>query len=216
MPTPDELYPVKCAFCKIANAYPVSSNSPIPINPDPEAVDGPTCHLLLSTRHVLAFLDIMPIAPGHILLTTRDHYEKLSDLHKPPQPSQNRSPERSQLPSNRATSQALGEWLSIVSSALVRATGIEDWNVVQNNGARAAQVVPHVHFHFIPRYQEGRKEAAGRGPGDVGTLRSWQMFGRGARSDLDDEEGQALARVLREALRKEIGEECREGGTSRL
>lgn len=87
---------------------------------------------------------------------------------------------------------------------------------MQNNGVRAAQVVPHVHFHFIPRYQEGRKENARKGNVDVGMLRSWKMFGRGAREDLDEEEGRELAGVLREALRVEIGEGMREGGKSKL
>lgn len=87
---------------------------------------------------------------------------------------------------------------------------------MQNNGARAAQVVPHVHFHFIPRYQEGRKEGAQKGRVDMGMLKSWTMFGRGARDDLDEEEGAQLADVLREALREELGEEMKEGGKSRL
>lgn len=87
---------------------------------------------------------------------------------------------------------------------------------MQNNGERAAQVVPHVHFHLIPRYQEGRKEVARTGGADMGMLRSWKMFGRGARTDLDDEEGVELAEVLREALRVELGEEMKECGKSHL
>ncbi|KAF2486776.1 HIT-like domain-containing protein [Neohortaea acidophila] len=196
----EELYPVECAFCKIAQAYPAndpsSSSSPVPHAPDPEKV-FPQCQLLLSTPLVLAVLDIMPIAPGHILLITREHYKKLTDMY----------------PSKAPT---LGEWMPILSAALCKATGIEDWNVVQNNGERAAQVVPHVHFHFIPRYQEGRREVARKGNVDMGMLRSWKMFGRGAREELDEDEGAELARVLREALREVLGEEMREGGKSKL
>ncbi|KAK3708909.1 hypothetical protein LTR37_011239 [Vermiconidia calcicola] len=201
----EEYYPVSCPFCAISVAYPPSSNSPIPLSPDPEKV-FPQCHLILSTPHVLAFLDILPIAPGHILLTTRDHYRKLSDLYA----ASTHSQEESKRESAQESSRALGEYLPLVSAALVRATGIEDWNVVQNNGERAAQVVPHVHFHLIPRYQEGRRE--GKGNVDVGMLKSWRMFGRGAREDLDDEEGVEMARCLREALRVELGEEGSEGG----
>ena len=87
---------------------------------------------------------------------------------------------------------------------------------MQNNGERAAQVVPHVHFHLIPRYQEGRREVAGRGNMDVGMLKSWRMFGKGAREELDDEEAVEFGKVLREALRVELGEEMREGGKSKL
>ena len=110
----------------------------------------------------------------------------------------------------------MGEWLPIVSRALCKATGIEDWNVVQNNGERAAQVVPHLHFHLIPRYQEGRREVGSKGKVDVGMLKSWRMFGRGTREELDDDEGAELATMLREALREELGEAKKEAARSKL
>ena len=205
----DEYYPVTCPFCKIAEAFPADPSSPVPEAPDPEKT-SPQSHLILSTPHVLAFLDILPIAPGHILITTRDHYRKLSDLYKPLQDT-----EESKRANARESARALGEWLPIISAALCRATGIEDWNVVQNNGERAAQVVPHIHFHLIPRYQEGRREA-GKSNMDVGMLKSWRMFGRGAREELDDDEAVELAKILREALREELGEGMKEGGKSKL
>jgi len=61
-------------------------------------------------------------------------------------------------------------------------------------GIRAAQVVPHVHFHIIPR------------PANVPELKnkSWTMFGRGQREELDDDEGEKLASELRVELRKEL------------
>lgn len=61
-------------------------------------------------------------------------------------------------------------------------------------GVRAAQVVPHVHFHIIPR------------PANVPQLKnkSWTMFGRGQREELDDDEGEKLAGELRDELRKEL------------
>lgn len=207
----DDLYPQDCAFCKISAAYPAAaSSSPIPSSPDPELCQ-PQCHLLLSTPHVLAFLDIMPIAPGHILLTTRKHYEKLSNLQRP-QPSKPTT-----WTSLRASqdaldaSRAIGEWLPILSRALCEVTGVEDWNIVQNNGVRAAQVVGHVHFHLIPRYQEGREERKKNGMGEA-QMRSWRMFGKGVREDLDEEEGRELSGKLRAALRVELGEGAEERG----
>ncbi|KAK5120992.1 hypothetical protein LTR85_005776 [Meristemomyces frigidus] len=200
MSSVDELYPVSCPFCKIADAYPPEA-SPVPQSPDPERVD-PQAHVILSTPYALAFLDILPIAPGHILLTTRHHYRKLSDLYTTPQHPNHPSSDETQQALESA--RALGEWLPPLSRALCKVTGIEDWNIVQNNGERAAQVVPHVHFHLIPRYQEGRRENAGKGKVDVGMLKSWRMFGRGAREDLDEEEGEEMAGLLRGALREEV------------
>lgn len=70
-----------CPFCNIT-----ASNPPAPFN-DPKsgsvssdsASEG-TAHLILSTEHVLAFLDIMPLTNGHVLVAPRNHYEKLSDM----------------------------------------------------------------------------------------------------------------------------------------
>lgn len=94
-------------------------------------------------------------------------------------------------------------------------TGSTDYNIVQNNGtsrvqcfgllsigfthkaglgARAAQVVPHVHFHIIPR-PESMPELKSK---------SWTMFGRGQRDELDDDDGAALATEMRKVLREEV------------
>ncbi|KAF2771753.1 zinc-binding protein of the histidine triad, partial [Teratosphaeria nubilosa] len=197
MASTSDPYPDPCPFCSNASAYPPSPTSPFPTSPDRTKV-SPNCWLLLSTPHVLAFLDILPISPGHILLCPRKHYAKLSDLHIPHTPST--WLEQQDLLDRRKTSEELGCWLPILSRAVCSATGVEDWNVVQNNGVRAAQVVGHVHFHVVPRYQEGRE-----GKGEV-ALRSWRMFGRGSREDLDEEAGDEVAGRVREALRVEVGE----------
>jgi diadenosine tetraphosphate (Ap4A) HIT family hydrolase len=205
-PAADERYAEACAFCAIGATYPPSQGTAVPSDPNPELL-SPQCHLILSTPYVLAFLDIMPMAPGHILLTTRRHYTKLSDLREPPsstRSSQLWQPRRA--PSDAEESaRALGEWLPVVSRALCTVTGVEDWNVVQNNGHRAAQVVPHIHFHLIPRYQEDRRLVVkGKGKVDVEQLKSWKMFGRGTREDLDDDEAKIVAGKLRDAIRREV------------
>lgn len=94
----------------------------------------------------------------------------------------------------------LGAHLRLLSRALVRATGVPDWNVVQNNGAAAAQVVGHVHYHLIPRPEI---RAAGLGQ----SRRSFTMFGRGMREELDDDEAVELAAKLRECLAAVVLEE---------
>lgn len=61
-------------------------------------------------------------------------------------------------------------------------------------GARAAQVVPHVHFHIIPRV------------GDVPEVkaRSWTVFGKGQREDLDEEDAEVLVRRMRVGIGREV------------
>ena len=61
-------------------------------------------------------------------------------------------------------------------------------------GARAAQVVPHVHFHIIPRTDDVPEVKA----------RSWTVFGKGQREDLDEDEARILLGRIRRSLRREV------------
>jgi len=80
----------------------------------------------------LGFMDIGPLAEGHVLLIPKTHAVTLDEL-----------------PAKEA-----GEMLKNLP-ALVKAvqtvTGCQGVNVLQNNGAVANQEVMHVHFHVIPR-----------------------------------------------------------------
>lgn len=41
-----------------------------------------------------------------------------------------------------------------VLQKLVKASGATDYNILQNNGRAAHQMVDHVHFHMIPKPSE--------------------------------------------------------------
>jgi diadenosine tetraphosphate (Ap4A) HIT family hydrolase len=101
-----------CPFCSIASNYPPNSDSAALANSE---LTTPSAFVVLSTPQCMAFLDIMPLSPGHLLLTTRKHNEKLSDV-------------------SAEESRELGEWLPKLSRALAKVTGVWDWNIVQNNG----------------------------------------------------------------------------------
>ncbi|KAK4170086.1 HIT-like domain-containing protein [Cladorrhinum sp. PSN259] len=173
-----------CPFCTIAKVY-TPYPPQIPPQPTSSSISpaltspNPSTFLLLSTPHLIAFLDIMPLSPGHLLLCPRSHRPKLTDV----------------TPREAAE---LGKYVRILSAAVSKATGIKDWNVVQNNGAAAAQVVPHCHFHIIPR-PELRDQRAERFTST--------MFGRGQRGELDDEEGEGLARDIRAAVAEVLEED---------
>jgi histidine triad (HIT) family protein len=80
----------------------------------------------------MAFLDIGPVAEGHVLLVSADHAESIDDL----------SPEQAA---------AMLRNLPALVRAIRAATGCQGVNVLQNNGRLAGQLVPHVHLHIIPR-----------------------------------------------------------------
>ena len=122
-----------CPFCKITSLTPPLPPPYIPSPDSPPFTSYPldtstnttaNAHILLSTPHLLAFLDHAPISRGHVLLVLRRHVEKASAM-------------------SVDEGQALGAWLGVVGRGVVRGVamggdddedGIGDWNVVQNNG----------------------------------------------------------------------------------
>jgi len=81
---------------------------------------------------VLAFLDIMPTARGHILVIPKQHYADLSSTPT-------------------AVLRDLVAVLPRLARGAVEATGAEGFNVLQSNGPCAGQCVFHIHFHIVPR-----------------------------------------------------------------
>lgn len=65
-------------------------------------------------------------------------------------------------------------------------------------GVRAAQVVPHVHFHIVPRPPLDQPASANK------NKTSYIMFGKGQRDELDEEEGEVLAGEIRGELAREV------------
>ena len=83
----------------------------------------------------LAFMDIGPVRPGHVLLIPKKHYERLTDM-----------------PGDEAAD--LARVLPDLGRAVVEAAGADGFNIHQTNGACSGQVVPHVHIHVIPRHDD--------------------------------------------------------------
>jgi histidine triad (HIT) family protein len=104
------------------------------------------CYRVYEDEHVLAFLDVGPLSAGHTLVIPKERAAKLHEL-------------------SGDSAAAIGRVLPRICRAVVAATGVEDYNVLQNNGARAHQAVLHVHFHVIPKREEsglGIRWPAGR------------------------------------------------------
>ena len=122
------------------------------------------CHKVYEDDHVFAFLDIGPLSPGHTLVIPK---ERKAYLHE--------------LSDEQAA--AIGRVLPRLARAVMKATGTEHYNILQNNGAPAHQAVFHVHFHIIP------KPDAERGLG-----MGWPA------GSLDQAEGAALAKAIADAV----------------
>ncbi|MBL7959982.1 histidine triad nucleotide-binding protein [bacterium] len=80
---------------------------------------------------VVAFKDLHPKAPTHILLIPKKHIEKLTDM--------------------KAEDSTLGGKLLLAVSKIAEIEGIKEngFRVVVNNGQYAGQEVFHLHFHIL-------------------------------------------------------------------
>ncbi len=119
-------------------------------------------HFIYEDSDLVAFLDKYPIDNGHSLVVPKKHYEKITDM----------DPEK------------VGDLFSKIpriASKILAATKADAFSLAQNNGRAAKQIIPHVHVHIIPRYN------------DAGAI--WTK-----RTILSDDELKTLAKQIREHL----------------
>ncbi len=90
------------------------------------------CHKVYEDDRVLAFLDIMPLSRGHLLVIPKEPAETVDQL-------------------SDESAAAIGRVLPRLARAVMKVSGASAYNILQNNGAAAHQAVFHVHFHIIPR-----------------------------------------------------------------
>jgi histidine triad (HIT) family protein len=99
----------QCIFCRIARGD-------VPAQVVYEDVD------------LLAFRDVDPKAPTHVLIVPRAHVASLEELEDP----------------------ALGGRLLSAAGIVARAEGlVRGWRLVANVGAEGGQSVHHLHFHLL-------------------------------------------------------------------
>ncbi|HET8706485.1 MAG TPA: HIT family protein [Pseudomonadales bacterium] len=86
-------------------------------------------------EHTLAFMDIFPNRPGHVLIVPKLHQQYVAQL-------------------DAATRAHLFETANRVANA-VRQSSLKPDAVhfLVNDGVAAHQTVPHVHMHVLPRYK---------------------------------------------------------------
>jgi len=90
------------------------------------------CQKVYEDDKVLAFLDINPLSDGHTLVVPKEPAETMDRL-------------------SDESAAALGRVLPRLCRAVVTATGVREYNVLENNGSGAHQAIAHVHFHIIPK-----------------------------------------------------------------
>ena len=86
--------------------------------------------IVYEDKNSLAFLDIRPLFPGHVLVVPKTHFETLSDL-----------------PADKV--ETLFQTVRLLSQGVEVGMDAEGSFVAMNN--RISQSVPHLHVHVVPR-----------------------------------------------------------------
>lgn len=89
---------------------------------------------LYEDEHTLAFMDVMPQSPGHLLVITKEGSRNLLDAD----------------PAVLARTIPVVQKLAVAAKDALDADGVL---VAQFNEPTAGQTVFHLHFHVIPRYE---------------------------------------------------------------
>ncbi len=87
--------------------------------------------------NILAFKDINPVAPVHIIVVPKEHIESANDI-------------------NHDNSRLISAVFEKIPE-IVKSQGIDSYRVVNNCGEDAGQTVKHIHFHIIGGIKMGEK-----------------------------------------------------------
>ena len=122
-------------------------------------------HFIYEDKTHIAILDKYPFQRGHALVMPRMHHEKITDM-------------------DTTNVSVLFSKVLPIARGILEATQAEGFNIGQNNGRAANQIIPHVHVHIIPRYA------------NTGTMWSKRMIG-------NEDELAELASRIRKCIKAE-------------
>ncbi len=92
------------------------------------------CSKVYEDDSILAFLDVAPVHKGHTLIIPKEHYMTILD-----------TPEETML--------RIAPLLRKIAAAVKASMKCDGINICQNNFRPAGQLVDHIHFHIIPRFE---------------------------------------------------------------
>jgi len=94
---------------------------------------------VFENENVLAFLDIVPVNYGHTLVIPKKHYQNMEEI-----------PEAELLEVIKVVKK--------IGASIKNGLGVAGYNIGVNNDPIAGQIVPHLHFHVMPRNENDKFE----------------------------------------------------------
>ena len=110
--------------------------------------------IVYEDEETLAFLDINPVNPGHVLVIPKKPSRNILDID-----------EESWITTMRT--------VRTIARAVKKATHADGINIDINNEAAAGQVVFHTHIHIVPRFK-----------GDAHVTRPHKSYGEGEATEV--------------------------------
>ncbi len=92
-------------------------------------------NIIYEDDYIIAFLDKFPSNIGHTLIVPKKHIKNIFELDTDT--------------GSKIFSKAID-----ISNSLKNILGVDDINILQNNGSIAGQTVFHFHLHVIPRFKD--------------------------------------------------------------
>src|SRR6266478_9175867 len=107
---------MSCIFCRIV-------------------ADEIPAEVVVRESEVVAFLDVQPLADGHVLIVPRAHVAAVEELEP-------------------AATAAVFQTVLRLAGPVREALGAAGTTIGINNGAATGQTIPHVHVHIVPRWPD--------------------------------------------------------------
>lgn len=110
---------------------------------------------VLDEEKVFAFMDINPASRGHMLVVPKNHAENIFEI-------------------SEADLSAVMGAVKRCAGAVKKALGAEGITVLQLNGTASDQLVPHLHVHIMPRWENDGMSVSqwDMGKGDIEELKN--------------------------------------------
>lgn len=115
--------------------------------------------------NTIAIMDIGPVAKGHVLVIPKEHCDPITE-----------TPD--EVLKNTIVT------VRKVARAQVKGLGTDGLNIAQANGKCAGQIIPHVHFHLIPRFN-GEPQPKNWNPGKYDNQEEMESYAEKIRSAME-------------------------------
>ncbi|MEK7094620.1 MAG: HIT family protein [Patescibacteria group bacterium] len=91
--------------------------------------------IVFENETVVAFMDIHPTRPGHLLVVPKTHAKNVFDA-------------------SWEALEPMFQFATKIAGALVKAVSADGVNFIMNNGSASGQMIFHSHLHLVPRFAD--------------------------------------------------------------